>query len=158
METVRSANCKGHRALRRGRVSLPGQIYFVTFATHDRDCLFSNFPVAHAVSAAIEDRRLWDASKLLAWVLMPDHWHGAIQLGDMHSLSAVVQALKTNTARRARAAQPEIDRVWATAFHDRALRQEEDLHAVARYMVLNPVRAGLVKRIRDYPYWNAVWL
>ena len=35
---------------------------------------------------------------------------------------------------------------------------DEDLVAVARYIVANPVRAGLVKNVRDYPHWDAVWL
>jgi hypothetical protein len=29
---------------------------------------------------------------------------------------------------------------------------------VARYIVYNPVRAGLVSRIGDYPHWDAVWV
>jgi hypothetical protein len=38
------------------------------------------------------------------------------------------------------------------------LRADEDLRVVARYIVANPLRAHLVKRIADYPFWNAVWL
>jgi hypothetical protein len=38
------------------------------------------------------------------------------------------------------------------------LRRDEDLRAVARYVILNPVRAGLVQRVGDYPHWDAVWL
>ena len=34
----------------------------------------------------------------------------------------------------------------------------EDLVGVARYIVANPVRAGLVNRVGEYPYWDAVWL
>ena len=30
--------------------------------------------------------------------------------------------------------------------------------AVVRYVLLNPVRAGLVLRVGAYPYWNAVWV
>jgi hypothetical protein len=29
---------------------------------------------------------------------------------------------------------------------------------VARYIVANPLRAGLVSRVGHYPFWNAVWL
>jgi len=29
---------------------------------------------------------------------------------------------------------------------------------VARYIVANPIRAGLVDNIGQYPYWDAVWL
>ncbi|MFB6261862.1 MAG: transposase, partial [Thiohalorhabdaceae bacterium] len=48
--------------------------------------------------------------------------------------------------------------VWQPGFHDRAIRREEDLEAVARYVVANPLRAGLVDRIADYPHWDAAWL
>jgi hypothetical protein len=29
---------------------------------------------------------------------------------------------------------------------------------VARYVVMNPVRAGLVSRVGDYPFWDAAWI
>jgi REP element-mobilizing transposase RayT len=48
--------------------------------------------------------------------------------------------------------------LWQPGFHDRAIRKEEDLQTVARYIVANPLRAGLVQRIGDYPLWDAIWL
>lgn len=48
--------------------------------------------------------------------------------------------------------------LWQKGFHDRALRQEEDLQAVARYVIANPRRAGLVDRTGSYPLWDAKWL
>src|SRR3989344_3545810 len=48
--------------------------------------------------------------------------------------------------------------LWQHGFHDRAIRRDEDLPAVARYIVANPLRAGLVEKIGDYPLWDAVWL
>jgi len=29
---------------------------------------------------------------------------------------------------------------------------------MARYIIGNPVRSGLVQRVGDYPFWDAVWL
>jgi hypothetical protein len=29
---------------------------------------------------------------------------------------------------------------------------------MARYVVANPLRAGLVQTLRNYPLWDAVWL
>ena len=49
-------------------------------------------------------------------------------------------------------------KVWQPGFHDRAIRQEEDLPAVARYVVANPVRVGLVPRTGAYSHWDAVWV
>ena len=48
--------------------------------------------------------------------------------------------------------------MWARSFHDHALRRDENLLTVARYIVANPIRAGLVRRVGEYPFWNAVWL
>ncbi|MCY1446959.1 hypothetical protein D9M71_635550 [compost metagenome] len=50
------------------------------------------------------------------------------------------------------------EKIWQKGFHDHALRHDEDLQDVARYIVANPLRAGLVKRAGDYPLWDAAWL
>ena len=157
MDRMTEMTPHGHAALRRGRASVSGQVYLVTFVTRDRRPLFADPAVAHAVACAITDKRLWYRSRLLAWVLMPDHWHGLIELGAMESLSVCVQRLKTNTSRAT--GRPERPRhVWAPGFHDRAIRSDDGLRAAARYLVANPLRAGLVDRIGSYPYWDAVWV
>jgi REP element-mobilizing transposase RayT len=48
--------------------------------------------------------------------------------------------------------------IWQDGYHDHALRSEENLQDAARYIVMNPVRAGLVESIREYPLWDAKWL
>jgi len=95
---------------------------------------------------------------MLAFVLMPDHAHWLIELGQARTLQALVDALKTFSARNANRALGRRGPVWARAFHDRALRDEDDIHDVAGYIIANPLRASLVQRIGDYPYWNAAWL
>ena len=47
---------------------------------------------------------------------------------------------------------------WQSGFHDHALRTEEDVRNVARYVIANPQRAGLVEHVSDYPWWDARWL
>jgi REP element-mobilizing transposase RayT len=120
--------------------------------------LFSSHAIALDAAREIHDRRSWQKATLLAWVLMPDHWHGLVELGEDESLPDLMRAFKANVSRRLRVHWPELGPVWGKSFHDRALRHEEDAIALARYIVLNPVRAGLVCKIGDYPFWNAVWL
>ncbi len=146
----------GHAALRRGRIPLPNHLYLLTFITDGRRPIFTDTACAMAAARAINDARLWPDARLLAWVLMPDHWHGLVQLGGTGGLAPLVQRLKANSARPlpAGVARP----VWGRGFHDHALRQEEDVRAVARYIVMNPVRAGIATSPRFYAYWNAVWL
>ncbi|NII52692.1 REP element-mobilizing transposase RayT [Lutibacter sp. SG786] len=93
----------------------------------------------------------------MAWVLMPDHWHGLIELGD-EDLHRAVGRFKAAVSRAIKRETRRESPVWQRTFHDRALRYDDDIKAAARYLVANPLRAGLVSQIGQYPYWNAVWL
>ncbi|MCO6056391.1 transposase [Pseudomonas sp. MOB-449] len=144
--------------LLKGRVSRAGQIFHITTATEGRLPLFQDFECARLVIA--EMRRLQEQNLLrsIAWVLMPDHLHWLVQLQGPVAISTIIKVLKGRSARqlgfRLKGCQP----VWQKGFHDHALRREEDVRKVARYIVANPLRAGLVEHIGDYPYWDAQWL
>jgi putative transposase len=148
----------GHTALRKGRVDASGQVYLVTTATAARTRRFEDAQAARAVCRTINDSGTWRPSRRLAWVLMPDHWHGLIELGDEDRLTQAMRRFKERAARAVNLVQGAQGAVWAAAFHDHALRRDEGLIAAARYVVANPVRAGLVRRAGDYPYWDAIWL
>ena len=148
----------GHNALRKGRVSLPGYAYIVTAAVRERMPVFADFRPACAAASWFKRPALLGDATMLAWVLMPDHAHWLIQLGDSGDLSGVVNRLKSASARAANHALGREGSLWEAAFHDRALRREEDLRTIARYIVGNPLRAGLVERVGDYPFWDAVWM
>ncbi|HBX56095.1 REP-associated tyrosine transposase [Pseudomonas sp. UBA2684] len=148
----------GHAALRKGRVSLGHTVYLITATTDKREPRFAYFPAACSAARCFEDRALLGESRMLAWVLMPDHAHWLLQLGDKDRLGDVVGRLKSASSRQANRLLDRQGPLWAKTFHDHALRAEDGLQAVARYIVANPRRAGLVKRIGDYPFWNAIWL
>jgi REP element-mobilizing transposase RayT len=139
-------------ALRRGRYSSPGQIYHITITTSERKPHFTDLYVARAVVQALRQSQQMGDSLTLAYVLMPDHLHWLMELAERRSLSAVVGAVKSVSAHRI--GHP----LWQPGFHDHALRKEEDVVHIARYIVANPLRAGLVTRLGDYPHWDAVWL
>jgi hypothetical protein len=46
--------------------------------------------------------------------------------------------------------------LWQRSFYDRALRNEESLESVARYIFFNPVEAGLVEQWADYRWSGSV--
>lgn len=89
---------------------------------------------------------------------MPDHLHFLGTLESGAELSPGISRIKSTIARAVNGVRGASGPLWASAYHDHALRREEDLLAVARYIVANPVRAGLVRSVREYPYWNAIWL
>jgi putative transposase len=149
---------RGHAQLRRGRLSEAGRVYLITFVTADRQPMFVDWSAALAVVRASRSTRIWHRSNLLCWVLMPDHWHGLVELGDRDSVASVVNRLKCNTARAVNALRDRRGHVWAKGFHDHALRADEAVREASRYLIRNPVRAGLVERVGHYPFWDAIWL
>jgi REP element-mobilizing transposase RayT len=138
--------------LRKGRVSLPGQVYHVTTVTLGRQPIFSELRSARVLVNALREAQARGEATTLAFVIMPDHMHWLLQLETGGALSKLVGAVKAVTAHGLGG------RIWQGGFHDHALRQEDDLWETARYIVANPLRAGLVQRVGDYPHWDTVWL
>ncbi|HWS27685.1 MAG TPA: transposase [Xanthomonadales bacterium] len=146
----------GHIALRRGRVSIPGQLYLVTTCTADRIPCFAAEAAARDACEVLADPRTWPGAHPLVWVLMPDHWHGLIRLTGIESLSIVMARAKA-AVRRASAARTD-EPLWQRSFHDHALRSDEGVIDVGRYVLANPVRADLVSHWSDWRWRGGEWL
>lgn len=121
----------GHRALRRGRSSVPGQTYLVTFTTHQRVRLFDRSGNAAVVARSLHSLHVWRTTALLAWTVMPDHLHLLFTLSHADSLQGVVQKVKSNAARELKSHDLSLGQVWVHAFHGHALRRDEDVRAIA---------------------------
>ena len=145
-------------ALRKGRYSQHHQVYCITTVTRDRRPLFTNINAARLLVREL--RRLHEAGNVisLAWVVMPDHLHWLIQLNDRWPLSGVVKTIKARSALTINRYLGRHGSLWQRAYHDRAARKDEDIRQIARYIVANPLRAGLVRNIGDYPHWDCIWM
>ena len=84
------------------------------------------------------------------------HW--LFQLTDSATLSSVMKGFKAWSAQRVNCYLGRQGTLWQKAFYDHAVRKDEDVRGIARYIVANPLRSGLVKNIGDYPHWDAIWL
>jgi REP element-mobilizing transposase RayT len=144
--------------LRKGRASLPLQVYLVTTVVEDRRPVFRDLYNGRILVRALRYQQEKGNANSLAYVIMPDHLHWLLQLGERRSLSQVVGIVKGFSARELNARLGGEGQFWQEGFHDHALRREEDLRAAARYVVANPLRAGLVRSVADYPLWDAVWV
>jgi len=142
-------------ALRHGRYSESGRIYLVTFVTYNRQRLFDHLEYGREVIRVLKKEST--ATDTLAFVIMPDHVHWLMQLKSK-PLSKTVQTIKSVSTRRVNQLAGRSGPVWQYGFYDHALRSEDSLVDMARYIVMNPVRAGLVGSIREYSLWDAVWL
>ena len=142
--------------LRKARFSGTKQIYLITTTTHQRIPLFDDFKCARYVVHAINYEDC--GATTLAYVVMPDHFHWLMQLEEGETLDKVMHGVKSVSAHAINKHCQREGEVWQCGYHDNALRREDDLKATARYVVANPLKAGLVDRVGEYPLWDAVWI
>ena len=146
-------NRKPHaKNLRKGRFSRTNQIYVVTTVTKNRTSVFSDYKTARTLINVLMGHGRAAFTQTLCCVVMPDHLHWMMQLGGIKNLGETIHALKSIASKR-------IGRsIFQKGYYDHAIRKEEDIKGLARYIVANPLRAGLVTNINDYPHWDAVWM
>ncbi|MDB6113889.1 MAG: Transposase like protein, partial [Lacunisphaera sp.] len=92
----------------------------------------------------LETEGVW---KVRCIVIMPDHLHLVVALGENRSLSAGVRLFKgrLTPALRNTGAQ------WQAGFYDHRVRTADDLLPIFLYIFLNPYRANLCPLDR---LWN----
>jgi len=137
--------------LRKGRFSQSGMVYHITTVTKNRTPYFNVLAYGRKVVQQLMKLQQDGIAETLCYMVMPDHLHWLMVLHD-GSLSRLVQLLKGRSARAIG------ESLWQPNYYDHAIRQDEDLREIARYIIANPLRAGLVERINDYPLWDAVWM
>ena len=143
--------------LLKGRYSEHGRIYLLTTVTDNRHPVFENFQLGRLLVNQLKDAHDEGIVNSIAWVVMPDHCHWLIELRSK-TLGELMCRIKSRSCVAINQAVQSSGRLWQKGYHDRALRQEEDLKAAARHIVKNPIRAGLATRIGDYPLWDACWI
>lgn len=88
---------------------------------------------------------------IAAYCFMPDHLHLLLEgLRDEADLQVCVKGFKQQAGYQFRRRTGQCLR--QSSHYDHVLRGEEDLLATARYVIANPVRAGLVKNLSQYPF------
>ncbi len=131
--------------------------YHVRIATWNRVRHFMDGEVARMVRERLLTFAANHDVAINAYCFMPDHVHLLLAGRCPHAqLRTFIGAWKQNTGyafRRMRTGA----RLWQPSYFDRVLREVEGNETVARYILENPVRAGLAARLGDYPYAWCAW-
>ncbi|AEA44767.1 transposase [Fluviicola taffensis] len=86
--------------------------------------------------------------KLHAFVVMPDHIHGLIEIDrnlkieenqKIKSISQLIGAFKTNSSKEIHLKWDE-SFAWQRSFHDRIVRDENEYQRIFKYIVENPIK------------------
>ena len=128
--------------------------YSITCCTFSRRPWFTEAQTVDLVRSQLIHSSEEDRFAVLAYCFMPDHVHllleGTSQTSD---LPLLIARWKQKTGYAHRCATNAV--LWQGGFFDHVLRGEEDREALVRYIIANPIRAGLVLDVREYPFWGS---
>jgi putative transposase len=117
----------------------------------ERQPRFTNGQLVETCRTQIDAACDSHAFLLIADCYMPDHLH--LLLEGLVGASDFCRFMKDAKQRTSfHAIRLGGGRLWQDGYHDRIVRQDEDLAVYVDYILQNPVRAGLVERAEDYPY------
>ena len=129
-------------------------LYFVTFCTMHRRKLLDTEPV-HAAFCdyAIEGSRRGVA--VGRYVIMPDHIHLFVKGTVGLRLGEWVKGLKRCLYRAVIGVEPG-ETVWQPGYFEHIMRNSESFSKKWDYVVMNPVRQGLARDHKDWPYQGQI--
>lgn len=93
--------------------------------------------------------------KLICYCIMPNHIHLVFELlSKERNIGDIVGSIKKYSARRANKILKRDDTFWQAESFDRLVRDEVELYFTIKYVLLNPVNAGLVENWKE---WNGTY-
>ena len=142
-----------------------GAVYFFTIVTHERRGILTTPFARSCLRTAFRECRARHPFELPAIVLLPDHLHLVIRLAPGEcDYSKRISSIKgcftrvylggmgaegTATASRRR---QRYRGVWQKRFYEHCIRDSRDNLRHIDYIHANPVKHGLVRLARDWPW------
>jgi REP element-mobilizing transposase RayT len=132
-----------------------GQFAHITSRTEGAKFLLATDAAKAVILGSIHTYERKGFYRLLAYVIMNNHFHFVAVVRKSEGFGAAIGRLKGWTSREIEKITGAPRPVWERRFDDNAILTEEELYAVVDYIHNNPVRAGIVKRAIDYPWSSA---
>jgi putative transposase len=142
-----------------------GGTYFFTVATHQRQAIFASDTGRNILREALVLEQKKRPFEIFAMVLLPDHLHAIWTLPPKDANYSLRWAkIKEEFTRNYLAVGGQEGSitnsrlrhreraVWQRRFWEHTCRDEDDLKRFLDYLHWNPVKHGLVPRVRDYPW------
>ncbi len=132
-------------------------IVFFTVSTEKRRRILAH-PECHQILRGVWERSAeYDGWWVGHYILLPDHVHFfARPEVEAQKMAKWVGMWKSVSAREIGMALEIQPPVWQADYFDRFLRTGESYSEKWAYVELNAVRAGLVKRVEDWPYRGVI--
>jgi len=127
----------------------------ITICTKNSKIFFSDKSLSADFAALLKKHSQKNDIPLYAYCVMPDHVHLLISASAKKDVIAFVREIKSLSTRIAWSYSYQ-GGIWQTSFYDHFLRKDDDCREVARYIIQNPVRKGMVENWRDYEFCGSL--
>lgn len=126
-----------------------GDVFFITICCRERGAnSLAHQKTFEIIKSSLEHHILSENLWLRLVLAMPDHLHALASFSAAQPMEKLLRDWKRYTAKRANI-------LWQDGFFDHRIRNEASLDEKSAYIRMNPVRAGLVTSISDWPYtWD----
>lgn len=143
-----------HSVPRIARIAWPGCPYHVTHRGNRRGLVFLEEGDRAAYLELLRTVAQREGLKIWAYCLMPNHVHLVVVGEYERSMARAIGNAHRRHAQRINAREHWSGHLWSSRFYSTPM-DESHLWAAVRYVELNPVRAGLVRRPDEYPWSSA---
>lgn len=91
--------------------------------------------------------------KLICYCIMPNHIYVVFELvNQKKSIGDIMGAIKRNSAKEANKVLNRSGPFWQAESFDRLVRDDKELYFIIKYVLLNPVNAGLATDWNEWKY------
>src|SRR6266849_9213163 len=142
---------------RRRRVAPGGYVYHVVNRAAGRLALFESSSDFAAFERLLREAQTRVAMQVIAYCLMPNHWHLLLWPALDGALTTFMHWLEGTHARRWALAHDAVGRgaVYQSRFKSIPVQTDHHLLTVWRYVERNPLRANLVSSAADWA-WSSL--
>jgi putative transposase len=128
------------------------RVCFITICAHMKRSPFVRADLNQLILDVLHEEQEHQNCAVFSYCLMPNHLHFLISpCEDGISVLTFTDRFKGKSTNHSWTVGWR-GKLWQPRYYDHIVRAEEDLRAIAEYIVNNPVRKGLVKRAEDWPW------
>jgi REP element-mobilizing transposase RayT len=140
---------------RQHRLEAPGGFYHVTTRENGRRAIYFGNWSGRLFVEELERAALRHAWRVLAYCLMGNHYHLVVRLGDDAGLSHGMCELNGRFARATNRRLDRRDHLFGRRFWCEEIDTDAYLMEACRYVLRNPIRAGLIANPRSWR-WSSM--
>jgi len=129
--------------------------YSLTICVRQRKPVFVSHESVELVLAQLVHTASRNQFAVIAYCFMPDHLHLLVEsITDDSNLTEFVRVFKQCSSYHWKTAFGH--HLWQRSYFEHVLRDDESPVKAARYILGNPLRAGMVESVEDYPFLGSM--